>query len=185
MSPGFITMQGHKYSHICNLWGEVFTYGYDLYSYRYNLYTREWDLFTCKNVLCTRSYVFYFHGCNKYLHARSFFTLTDTNSILMFAMYLYATMFCTLTPYVFYSHECNVRAWNLFWAGVAKLVLWQLMILLPCMLPRMSSICMGGINFYLQESFLHLLIPLLFPWMQHQRPDYQKYLQPCISLFTL
>ena len=36
--------------------------------------------------------------------------------------------------YVFYSHGCNVRGWNLFWANVAKPVLWQLMILLPCTL---------------------------------------------------
>ena len=30
--------------------------------------------------LCTRSYVFYSHGCNKFLHARTFFTLADTNA---------------------------------------------------------------------------------------------------------
>ena len=66
--------------------------------------------------------VFYSHGCNKFLHARMFFTLTDTTSILIFAMYLHARMFCTLAPYIFYSHWCNVRAWNLFWASVAKWV---------------------------------------------------------------
>ena len=27
LSPGFITMQGHKYSHICNLWGKFLTAG--------------------------------------------------------------------------------------------------------------------------------------------------------------
>ena len=32
-----------------------------------------------------------------YLHARTFFTLTDTTSICMGAMYLHARMFCTLT----------------------------------------------------------------------------------------
>ena len=87
-----------------------------------------------------------------------FFTLADTTSILMFAMYLHARMFCTLALYIFYSHLCNVRAW----ASVAKLVLWQLMNLLPCTLPHMSSIPMGAIIFYMQERFLHLLIPLLF-----------------------
>ena len=45
---------------------------------------------TCKNVLCTCSYIFYSHGCNKFLHARTLFTLADTTSILMFAMYLHA-----------------------------------------------------------------------------------------------
>ena len=67
--------------------------------------------------------------------------LADTTSILMFAMYLHARMFCTLT-HIFYSHDCNVRAWNLFWASVAKLVLWQLMILLPCTLAHKSTIPM-------------------------------------------
>ena len=70
-----------------------------------------------------------------------------------------------IRSYVFYSHRCNARAWNLFWASVAKLVLWQLMILLPCTLPHKSSINMGAINFYMQERFLHSLIPLLFPWV--------------------
>ena len=64
------------------------------------------------------------HRCNKFLHARTFFTLADTTSIVMFAMYLHARMFCTLAPYIFYSHWCTVRAWNLFWASVAKQVLW-------------------------------------------------------------
>ena len=37
-----------------------------------------WDVFTCKNVLYTWAYVFYSHGCNKFLHARTFFTLSDS-----------------------------------------------------------------------------------------------------------
>ena len=64
--------------------------------------------------------------------------------------------------YVYCSHGCNVRAWNLSWASVAKPVLWQLMILWPCTLPHTSSIQMGAINFYMQEHFLHSLKPLLF-----------------------
>ena len=138
--------------------GQVFTCRYDLYNHRYNLYTRGWDVFTCKNVLCNCSYVFYSHECSKFLHATTFFTLADTTSILMFAMYIHGRMFCTLALYIFYSHGCNVRAWNLFWASVAKPVLWQLMILLPCALPHTSSIPMGAINFYMQEHFLHSLI---------------------------
>ena len=35
-----------------------------------------------------------------------------------------------------------------------------------CTLAHMSSIPMGVINFYMQEHFLHLLIPLLFPCLQ-------------------
>ena len=148
--------------------GQIFTCRYDLYNHRYNFYMRGWDVFTCKNVLCTRSYVFYSHGCNKFLHARMFFTLADTTSIHMFAIYLHGRIFCTLAPYVFYSDGCNVRVWNLFWASVAKLVLWQLMILLQCTLPHMSSIPICVINFYMQECCLHSLIPLLFPWVQCQ-----------------
>ena len=111
-----------------------------------------------QNLLCTCSYVFYSHGCNKFLYERTFFTLADTTSILMFAMYWHARMFCTLTPsYIFYSHGFNVRAWNLFWASEAKRVLWQLMILL-------KFLHAVEINFYMQERFLHLLIPLLFKY---------------------
>ena len=73
-------------------------------------------------------------GAINFYIQRTFFTLANATSILMFAMYLHARMFCTLSLYVFYLHWCNVRAWNLFWASVAKLVLWQLMILLPCTL---------------------------------------------------
>ena len=46
--------------------------------------------------LYNRSYIFYSHGCNVFIHARTFFTLTDTTSIPMGAMYLHARMFCTL-----------------------------------------------------------------------------------------
>ena len=42
--------------------------------------------------LYTLSYVFYFHGCNKFLHARTFFTLADTTSIQM--------LLCLLFPWV-------------------------------------------------------------------------------------
>ena len=77
-------------------------------------------------------------------------------------MYLHTRMFSALALYVFYSNGCNVRAWNLFWSRVAKLVLWQLMILLPCTLLHKSSIPMGGINFNMQQCFSHSLIPLLF-----------------------
>ena len=108
--------------------------------------------------MCTCSYIFHSHGCNKFLHARTFFILADTTSILMFMMYLHSRMFCTLAPYIFSSYGCNVRVWNLFWASVAKPVLWQLTILLPCTLSHSSPIPTGAIDFYMQEHFLHSLI---------------------------
>ena len=49
------------------------------------------------NVLCTCSYVVYSHGCNKFLHARTSFTLADTTFIPMFVMYLPARMLCTFS----------------------------------------------------------------------------------------
>ena len=101
--------------------------------------------------LYTPSYVFYSHGCNKFLHARTLLSFLHSLIPLLFK--------CS---YIFYSYGCNFRARNLFWASVAKLVLWQLMILLPCTLLHTSSIPMGAINFYMQERFLHSLIPILF-----------------------
>ena len=68
---------------------EVFTCGYDLYNHRYNFYTRGWEVFICNNVLWL-ALVFYCHRCNKFLHARMFFTLADTTYILIFAIYLHA-----------------------------------------------------------------------------------------------
>ena len=173
-------MQGHKYSHICNLCckflsagmicttintisipvGEMYlhermffalahtssiTIGAinfymqeRFYTRSYHFYSHVCDVFICKNVLytcavhllfpwvqcqslkpvlsqcsetgfvtvddfialCTPSYVFYSHECNKFLHARTFFTLADTTSIPMLIH--------------LYSYGCNVRAGNLF-----------------------------------------------------------------------
>ena len=67
--------------------------------------------------------------CVMYLHARMFFTLTDTTSIPMGVMYLHARMFCTL------AHASSF------------------------------PMAMGAMYLYMQERFLHSLIPLLFPWV--------------------
>ena len=136
----FITMQGHKYSHICNLWGKFLPVGMictttDAISIPMGMHA-PMGIDACtslacthgctwKNVLCTRSYIFYSHGCNKFLHARTFITLVDTTFILMGKMHLHASMFCTFT--------------------------------------HRSSIPMGAINFYMQERFLHSLIQFLYP----------------------
>ena len=144
MSPGFITMQGHKYSHICNLWGKFLPGG----------------------MICSTIDTISIPIGAIYLHARMFCALTRTSSIPIGAInfYMQECFLHLLIPllfkcsYVFYSHRCNVWAWNLFWASVAKPVFWQLMILLPCKLPHTSSIPMGAINFYMQEHFLHSLI---------------------------
>ena len=144
MSPGFITMHGHKYSHICNLWGTFLPMG----------------------MICPTTDTISIPLGEMYLHGRMFCALAHMSSITMGAInfYMQERFLDSLIPllfkcsYDFYSHGCNVRAWNLFWASVAKLVLWQLMILLPGTLTHRSSIPMGAINFYMQEHFLHSLI---------------------------
>ena len=138
-------MQGHKYSHIYNLWGKF--------------------LPVC--MICATTDTISIPVGEIYLHARMFCALAHTYSIPMGAIHFYIlerffTLADTFLFSVMYLHGCNVRAWILFWASVAKPVLWQLMILLPYTLAHTSSIPMGAINLYMQEHFLHSLIPLLF-----------------------
>ena len=116
-----------------------------------------------------------------YLHARMFCALAHTSSIPMglvnFYMqehflhslirllypclrYIYLQECSVHSPLCLLFPWCNVRAWNLFWASVVKPVLWQLMILLPCILAHKSSIPMGALKFYMQQHFLHSLIRL-------------------------
>ena len=55
--------------------------------------------------LYTLSYVFYSHGCNKFLHARTFFTLSDTTSIQMLKHLLFPWVQCqSLKPVL---SQCN------------------------------------------------------------------------------
>ena len=109
-------------------------------------------------------------------------TLAHMSSIPMGAMYLYMhecflhSLIPLLFPwlpciymqecsvarsYVFYTHGCNVRAWNLFWAssqtGFVKL--WQLMILLP-------NTCKPACDNWWFYCPKYLLICLLFLWVQ-------------------
>ena len=75
-------MQGHKYSYICNLWGKFLPVGMICTTKdTISIPVGEMYLHASSNVLFTRSYVFYSHGCNKLLYARMFFALADTTSI--------------------------------------------------------------------------------------------------------
>ena len=56
MSPDFTTMQGHKYSNICNLWAKVLTVG----------------------MICTTTDTISIPAGAMHLHASTFCTLTDT-----------------------------------------------------------------------------------------------------------
>ena len=198
MSPGFITMQGHKYSHICTTTdtisipvGEMYLHARMFCALTHmssipmgaiNFYMQEhflhsmilltfsclWCIYMqecsvhllhnllfpwvqCQSLkpvlsqcsqtsfvtvddfiaLYTNLYVFYSHGCSKYLHARTFFSLADTTSIPMLVHLLFPWVQCQnlkpvlsqhyqtgfvavddftalFTPsYVFYSHGCN------------------------------------------------------------------------------
>ena len=101
---------------------------------------------------CTLAHVFYSQGCNKFLHARMFFTLIRL---------LYPSVWCI------YMQECSVHSvlCLLFpWVQCQSLkpVLSQCrqtgfvtVDLLPSTLAHSSSIPMGAINFYIQEHFLH------------------------------
>ena len=78
-----------------------YSHGCSKFLHARTFFTHFCNGFTCKNVLYTRPYVFDSHGCNKFLYARTFLTLADMTFIPMFAMYLPARMFCTLTlPWV-------------------------------------------------------------------------------------
>ena len=142
--------------------GQGFTCGYDLYNHRYNLYTLGWDVFMCKNILYTRyvCLLFPWVQCQSLKPVLSqcsqtrfvtvmillLCTLPHMYSIPMGAINFYLQerflhlQIPLLFPsvYVFYSHGCNVRAWNLFWASVAKPDSWELIILLPCTLTHTS-----------------------------------------------
>ena len=67
MSPGFITIQGHKYSHICNLC----------------------DKFLSVGMICTTSDTISIPICEMYLHARMFCALDHISSIPMGAINFY------------------------------------------------------------------------------------------------
>ena len=64
MSQGFITMQGHKYSHICNLWGK----------------------FLPVSMICTTTDTISIPVGAMYLHATMFCALADMSSIPMGAI---------------------------------------------------------------------------------------------------
>ena len=39
-------------------------------------------MYSHARMFCTRSYILYSHGCNKFLYARTFFTLADTIALI-------------------------------------------------------------------------------------------------------
>ena len=67
MSPSFITMQEHKYSHICKLWGKFLPMG----------------------MISTTTDTISIPVGEMYLHAKMFCTLTRTSSIPMDAINFY------------------------------------------------------------------------------------------------
>ena len=105
MSLSFIAMQGHKYSHICNLLGKFLPVG----------------------MICTTTDTISIPMGEMYLLARMFCALAHMSFIPMGAINFYIQECFLHYWYHFYSdartfyfHGCNVRVWNLFWARVAK-----------------------------------------------------------------
>ena len=92
LSPGFITMQGQKYSHICNLWGKFLPAG----------------------MICTTTDTISIPVGAIYLHARMFCALAQTSSIPMGAINFYMqecflhSLIRLLYPWVWciYMQEC-------------------------------------------------------------------------------
>ena len=96
LSPGFITMQGHKYSYICNLCGKFLPVG----------------------MICTTTDTISTPVGEMYLHARMFCTLTHMSSIPMGAInfYMQECFSHSLIPLLFsclrciYMQECSVHS---------------------------------------------------------------------------
>ena len=86
MSPSFITMQGHKYFHICNLWGKCLPAG----------------------MICTTTDTISIPVGEMYLHARMFCALAHTSSIPVCAINFYMQDVFYTRSYHFYSHVCDV-----------------------------------------------------------------------------
>ena len=163
LSPSFITMQGHKYFHICNLWGKFLPVGM-ICTTTNTISIPVGEMYWHAKMFCALSHMPNSHGAINFYMQELFYTRWYHFYAHVCDVFTCKNVLYTYsTPYIFHSHGCSVRAWNLFWASVAKPVLWQLMILLPCTLPQTSSIIMSAINFYLQDRFLHSLISLLFP----------------------
>ena len=76
LPPGFITMKGHKYSNICNLWGKFLPGG----------------------VICTTTDTISIPVGEMYLHARMFCALAHMSSIPMGAMSGLETCFEPVYP---------------------------------------------------------------------------------------
>ena len=89
-------MQGHKYSHICNLWGKFLPVGMictttDTISIPVGAMYQHARMF---GVLAHTSSIPM--GAINFNMQECFFTLADTTFIPMHVIYLHARMFCTL-----------------------------------------------------------------------------------------
>ena len=128
---------------------------------------------------CKGTSILIFATCGKkFLPAGMICTTTDTISVIV--------GFSTLTrTSSIPMGAINVSAWNLFLASVAKLVLWQLMILLPCTLAHTSSIPMGAINFTCKNIFFtRWMITAIFTvltevWPRANRAITTQIIHPC------
>ena len=94
---------------------------------------------TCKNVFYTRWYHFYSHVCNGFTCKNVLHTHW----------------------YVVYAHGCIVRAWNLFWASVAKPVFdsW----LFYCPVHLLICLLSHGCNKFLHARLFFTLADMITP----------------------
>ena len=105
--------------------------------------THVCDVFTCKNVLHTRPYIFYSHGCN--VRAWNLFWASVANKFC-YSWWFYCLYTCS---YVFYSHGCNV------------------FIHARLFFPLTDTTSIPWVRcFYVQDCSVHSLMRLLFPWVR-------------------
>ena len=83
--------------------------------------------------------------------------------------------------YKFWTNYITLADTTFIPMGVMYLHTWMF-----CILPHTSSIPMCAINFYMQEHFLHSLIPLLFPCLRCiYTQEYSVHLFECQSFKTI
>ena len=114
---------------------------------------------TCKNVMYTHIYNFYIHGSNVF--AGRFFTLVDTTSISISAMYLHARMFCTLT------HTTSIPVGTMYLHARTF-----------CTLAHMTSIPVAAMNLHARTfcTLSDILYPLRYKSLA---PKFDQSLAPC------
>ena len=154
-------MQGHKYSHICNLWGKFLPAG--MISTTTDTISKPvGEMCLHAKMFCALAHVFYSHGCNKFLHARTFFTLADTTSIPMLVGLLFQWVQCQSLKTV--SSQCSQTSFVTVDDFIALYTPSYIFYFRGCnkFLPARTSFTLAD------TTYIPMLVSLLFLWVQCQ-----------------